>query len=80
MWPIIWQKLAGGITLGAYAHFLGCAIGMGYLNNPDGITDEWILNGSYEIEVEGRRVPAQVNLKAPYDAKGDKVKDSGSAQ
>jgi 4-methylaminobutanoate oxidase (formaldehyde-forming) len=68
-------ELACGNTHGAYAHFLGCAIGMGYLKNPEGITDDWILNGAYEIEVEGRRIPAQVHLKAPYDPKSEKVKD-----
>jgi len=73
-------ELACGNTHGAYAHFLGCAIGMGYLKNPEGITDDWILNGVYEIEVEGRRIPAQVHLKAPYDPKGEKLKDFSSAR
>jgi 4-methylaminobutanoate oxidase (formaldehyde-forming) len=72
-------ELACGNTHGAYAHLLGCAIGMGYLKNPEGITDDWILTGDYEIEVEGSRIPAQVHLKAPYDPKGEKVKDSSSA-
>ena len=30
---------------------MGGTIGMGYLENPDGITDDWILEGRYEIGV-----------------------------
>ncbi len=62
------------ITHGAYAHQLGCAIGMGYLKNRDGITDEWILKGDYEIGWQGKRVPAKVHLKAPYDPQGERVR------
>jgi len=58
---------------GAYAHLLGCAIGMGYLENPDGITDDWILEGRYEIGVDGELVPAKVHLKPPYDPKGERL-------
>jgi 4-methylaminobutanoate oxidase (formaldehyde-forming) len=61
-------------THGAYAHFLGRAIGMGYLDNPKGIDDEWILSGKYQIDVEGKLIPAKVHLKAPYDPESKRVK------
>jgi 4-methylaminobutanoate oxidase (formaldehyde-forming) len=61
-------------THGAYAHFLGSAIGMGYLENPDGIDDEWILSGKYQIDVEGTLIPARVHLKAPYDPESKRVR------
>jgi 4-methylaminobutanoate oxidase (formaldehyde-forming) len=61
-------------THGAYAHFLGSAIGMGYLANPDGIDDEWILSGKYEVDVEGRLIPAKIHLKAPYDPESKRVR------
>jgi 4-methylaminobutanoate oxidase (formaldehyde-forming) len=61
-------------THGAYAYLLGCAVGMGYLKNPAGITDEWILSGRYEIDVEGRLIPAKVHLRAPYDPKNLRVR------
>jgi len=60
-------------THGAYAYLFSCAIGMGYLGNPDGIKDEWILEGRYKIEVEGEMAPAKVHLKAPYDPKGERL-------
>jgi glycine cleavage system T protein len=60
-------ELVSSVTHGAYAHLLGCAMGMGYLENPQGINDEWILSANYEIDVEGLLVPAKAHLKAPYD-------------
>ncbi len=47
---------------------------MGYLENPAGITDEWILSGRYEIDVEGQLIPAKVHLKAPYDPRNLRVR------
>jgi 4-methylaminobutanoate oxidase (formaldehyde-forming) len=61
-------------THGAYAHYLGSAIGMGYLENPEGIDDEWILSGKYQIDVEGKLIPAKVHLKAPYDPEAKRVR------
>jgi 4-methylaminobutanoate oxidase (formaldehyde-forming) len=60
-------ELVSSVTHGAYAHILGCSMGMGYLENPGGISDEWILSANYEIDVEGLLVPAKAHLKAPYD-------------
>ena len=67
-------ELVSSVTHGAYAHLLGCAMGMGYLEQPEGISDEWILSGRYEIDVEGTRIPAKVHLNAPYDPSGERVR------
>ena len=60
-------------THGAYAHHLECAIGMGYLENPEGASDEWIMSGKYEIDIEGRLYSAGVHINAPYDPKGQRL-------
>lgn len=67
-------ELVSSVTHGAYGHMLGCAIGMGYLQNPKGISDQWILSGKYEIDVEGDLIPAKVHLKAPYDPSNKKMR------
>jgi 4-methylaminobutanoate oxidase (formaldehyde-forming) len=67
-------QLVSSITHGAYAHLLGCAMGMGYLEHPEGISDEWILSGRYEIGVEGELIPARAHLKAPYDPSRKRVR------
>ena len=59
-------------TSGGYGFKLGASVGMGYLKNPEGVTDNWIISGRYEILVEGRKVPAKVHIRAPYDPKGER--------
>jgi len=74
----IWRngKWVGEISSGAYGHFLGCAVGMGYLEKPDGtvIDNKWISAGNYEIEIEGKKIPAEVHIKSPYDPHNERVK------
>jgi 4-methylaminobutanoate oxidase (formaldehyde-forming) len=67
-------ELVSENTHGAYGHFLGCAIGMGYIENPKCIDDEWILAGEYTINVEGKLIPARAHLKAPYDPMGERIR------
>ena len=61
------EKVVGYTTSGAYGHTLGGAVAMGYVKNSEGLTAEDVRSGSYEINVSGRRVPATVHLRAPYD-------------
>jgi glycine cleavage system aminomethyltransferase T len=67
-------ELVSSVTHGAYGHLVGGAMGMGYLEHSEGINDEWILSGRYEIDVEGIRFPAKVHLRAPYDPAGKRVR------
>jgi 4-methylaminobutanoate oxidase (formaldehyde-forming) len=67
-------ELVSENTHGAYSHVMGRSIGMCYIENTQGITDEWILDGSYEIEVEDERFPIEIYLKAFYDPKNQKIK------
>jgi len=79
--PVLWGsepifrdgKLAGYTTSGSYAHTLGRAIGMGYVNHADGVTSQFIQDGSYEINVNGQRFAAQAHLRAPYDPDRQKI-------
>ena len=67
-------ELVATNTHGAYAHMLGAAMGMAYLENPDGITNDWILSGKYEIDVEGTMAPVDVHLRTPHDPKGERLR------
>jgi 4-methylaminobutanoate oxidase (formaldehyde-forming) len=55
------------LTSGAYGFKIGSAVGMGYVKNEDNITDQWVLDGKYELEVEGKMIPARVHIRSPYD-------------
>ncbi|MGD9112552.1 MAG: aminomethyltransferase family protein, partial [Desulfobacterales bacterium] len=67
----IWME---NLTSGAYGFKLGSAVGMGYVKDENGITDDWILAGKYEVEVEGRMIPAKIHLRSPYDPKNQRPK------
>ena len=67
-------ELAGYNTHGAYGHFVGASVGMCLLSNPEGITDEWIMDGEYEISVAEKRYPITIHLTSPYDPKGERVR------
>jgi sarcosine dehydrogenase len=63
----------GWLSSGGYGHTVGRGIGMGYVRH-DGVTEDFVLGGSYELEVASARVPATVHLGALYDAGNARVK------
>jgi 4-methylaminobutanoate oxidase (formaldehyde-forming) len=67
-------ELVSSITHGAYAHLLGGAMGMGYLENAEGVGNEWVLGARYEIRVDGKLISATAHLKAPYDPLAKRVR------
>ena len=68
------RKWMANLTSGAYGFKVGSAVGMGYLKNSEGISEKWILDGKYEIEVEGKMMPAKVYVRSPYDPKNQRPK------
>ncbi len=64
----------GWLSSGGYGHTIGKSIGMGYVRQPGGVTEDFVLSGTYELEVASERVPAQVSLEPLYDPKNLKVK------
>ena len=66
--------LAGKTTSGSYGHTLGRSVGMGYVENENGVTSGHIRSGSYEIEVMAQRYRAKVRLTPPYDPRSERVR------
>lgn len=66
-------KIVSFITSGNYGHALGGAIGMGYVPCR-GQTAAEVLASTYEIEIAGRRFPAEASLKPLYDPKSERVR------
>jgi len=66
-------KIVGTVTSGNYGHFLGGAIGMGYVPCA-GESEAEVLGSSYEIEIAGERFAAEVSLKPMYDPKAERVR------
>ena len=67
----VWME---NMTSGAYGFKLGSAVGMGYVKSEQAISEDWILSGKYEIEVEGKMIPAKVHIRSPYDPKNQRSK------
>ena len=74
----IWRDglIVGSITSGMYGHTLDASLGMGYVAGPaGGLADrDYVLSGSYEVEVAGERVPARVSLEPWYDPQSTRVR------
>lgn len=64
----------GWLSSGGYGHTLGQSIGLGYVRNPEGVTADYVLSGSYQLEVASELVPCTVTLAPLYDPKGAKIK------
>jgi 4-methylaminobutanoate oxidase (formaldehyde-forming) len=64
----------GDLASGGYGHTLGGAVGLGFVNNEAGVTDEYVTGGTYEIEVAGVRYPAHASLRPLYDPDGSRVR------
>ena len=65
-------EIVGHLTSGAYGHYLGGAIGLGYVPcKGEKIAD--LLASTYEIEVAGKRFNATASFKPLYDPSSDKT-------
>jgi len=67
-------KLVGHLSSGGYGHTLGGAVGLGYVENEQGVTADFIRSGRYEIDVAGVRYPARASLRPMYDPDGKRVR------
>jgi 4-methylaminobutanoate oxidase (formaldehyde-forming) len=66
-------RIVGPVTSGNYGHFLGGAIGLGYVP-AKGQTDADILGSTYEIEVAGQRHAAIASLAPMHDPASERVR------
>jgi len=64
----------GYLTSGGYGYTVGKSIGLGYVRNGDGVADDWLSGGKYELVVAMRNVPAQIHLEPLYDPTASRVK------
>ena len=72
----IWRDgvIVGYISSGNYGHSLGAAVGLGYVGNADGVSDEFVQAGTYEIEVACERIGAKASLLPLYDPDNRRIR------
>ncbi|MEP2891626.1 GcvT family protein [Tateyamaria sp.] len=66
-------QIVGYLSSGAYGHHLGAAMGLGYVPCKGEAAAE-VLASTYEIDVAGTRVKADVSLRPMYDPKSERTK------
>ncbi len=64
----------GWLSSAGYGHSLGKSIGLGYIRNAAGVDTDYVLSGSYELDVATASVPCTVSLAPLYDPKMARVK------
>ena len=64
----------GYIRAGNFGHTLGGSVGLGFVQNQDGVTSETVTHGKFEIDVAGQRNSAKASLRPMYDPKLERVR------
>ena len=67
-------EAVGYLTSGGYGYTVQSPIGYGYVRNGDGVSDEWLTSGSYELVVANEVVKALLVLEPLVDPKMLKIK------
>ena len=57
----------GYLTSGGYGYTLGQSIGYGYVRNSDGVSDEFLASGHYELVVASETYAARIGMKPFHD-------------
>ncbi len=65
---------AGWLSSGGFGHTVGLPIGLGYVRNPDGVTDQYMTSGDYALEVASEIIPARLHLQPLYDPANARVR------
>lgn len=67
-------EAVGYLTSGGWGYSIGKNIGYGYVRNPEGVTEEFLNSGNYELVVANEAYPAELRLGILYDPENKKVK------
>lgn len=64
----------GWLSSGGFGYTVNKSIGYGYIRNQSGVTDSYIMHGTYELEVATKRIRCDVHMTPLYDAKMERIK------
>ena len=65
---------AGYLTSGGYGYTVEKPIGLGYVRHADGVSDDFLAGGRYELIVANEKVAATLHLGPLYDPENLRVK------
>ncbi|MCW0182394.1 MAG: FAD-dependent oxidoreductase [Zavarzinia sp.] len=64
----------GWLSSGGFGYTVGKAIGYGYVRREAGVDADFVLSGTYELEIATERFPATVSLHPFHDPKGERIR------
>ena len=64
----------GENQIGAYGHTLGGGVGLATVEHPDGVSDEMLATGAWELDIVGRGYPVTISLEPMYDPRRERIK------
>lgn len=64
----------GYLTSGGFGYTIGKNIGYGYVRNADGVSDDYLLDGAYELVVAMEKTPAKIHLGPLFDPGMERIK------
>ena len=68
------NKAVGYIRAASYGFTLGGAVGLAMIEAGEPINKAYIQEGAWEIDIAGKRYPAEVSLRPMYDPKMERIK------
>lgn len=69
------NQAVGYLSSGGFGYTVDKSIGYGYVKNPEGVTDEYLLEGEYQLVVAEQAVAARIHLQPLYDPEGKRIKE-----
>jgi 4-methylaminobutanoate oxidase (formaldehyde-forming) len=68
-------RQVGFITSGMYGHTLGGAVGLGYVRNEGGVTEDYLRDARFEVLIGNQKVQAIGSLKPLYDPTSARIRN-----
>ena len=70
------ERLIGRTTSGHYGHTVGAAVGLGWVEHPEGrpVDAAFLDRGGFTVEVAAERVPARLSLQPFHDPRRVRVR------
>lgn len=65
---------AGYLTSGGYGYTIGAPLGFGYVRNAEGVSNEYLTLGNYEIVIASETKKAKLHVQPFYDPENLKVR------
>ncbi len=64
----------GWTSSGGWGYTVNCNIAYGYVRNADGVSDDYLYEGDYELEVEHSNIPVKIERESLYDPTSSRMR------